>query len=156
MRKRTAAILSFILAVMFVFSSCMHKEEPEDVLHKLEISINTSDFDSMLECYEPSVQKMYKGMLELGGMFFDGADLGTILSGIGGFVDVYGEEFGAQMPKVTFYVNNREDVSDSKVRLNVTQRIEMTNSPEFEPQEQNMAVCFVNIDDQWYISARTF
>lgn len=66
LRKTVSLILLFLISINLCDCS-PNEPTPEEVVEKLETAFNTSNIDMMLECYEPSVQNMYKGLMELGG-----------------------------------------------------------------------------------------
>lgn len=155
-KKFLSEFLALILC-MVVFVGCSREPQPEDVVNKLETAFNTLDVDMMLECYEPSVQKMYSAMMEVGGQFMGGIDLATIISGLGGFTDVFGDELGVEIPTVTFTVNSKQMISDSKAVLNVTLKYDYGGSvSDVDGEEVTEDMYFVKIDGQWYISAKKF
>lgn len=160
LNRKLQKIVSVILSLMMIFSccGCQKEPEPEDIMKKLETAFNTANIEMMLECYEPSVQNMYKGMMEIGGALLGGVDLATIVSGLGGFADIFGSEFGAEMPKIEIVVNSKKVLSDSKVILNVTQKYDYKgiDVPKDTPTELTEDVYFVKIDGEWYISAKPF
>ena len=115
-------ILSIVLLIaisLLLVSGCDIGKKPEDVINKLQASFDNSDIDMMLECYEPSVQKMYKGIMAIGGAFLGDVDLADVFSGLGGFVNIFGSEY-TEIPKINITINNKEIISDEKVKFNVT------------------------------------
>lgn len=160
MVKFKSKFISTLLAVclFFGFCACGEESQPEDVIEKLETAFNTSNIDMMLECYEPSIQNMYKGLMEIGGQLMGDIDLQTIISGLGGFADVFGSELGMEMPKIDLVINEKEIIADDKVRMNITQYYDYNDMsvPENAPEELTSDMYLVRIDGQWYISAKVF
>lgn len=151
-------LLSFVIMILFFGNGCNIRQNPEDVIEKLETAFNTSNIDMMLECYEPSIQQMYKGIMEIGGQMLGGVDLATVVSGLGGFANIFGETYGHEMPTVKLTVTDKEVVSENKVKLNVTQEY-FWNNPNLSnnlPDKVNEIVYMVNIDGNWYISAKGY
>ena len=159
MKKWIIIILSVV--IVLVSGVCLYNlnknPQPEDVIQKFEIAYNTSNIDMMIECCEPSVQKIYKGMMEVGSELF-GVDLGTIISGMGGFNDIFGAEYGYGTANITITVNSKEVISDVKVKFNVTMQYIYRNAniPDNAPDKADTVIYVVKIDDEWYISAKNY
>lgn len=131
--------------------ACFKSAEPEDTIYKMEEAFNDSDIDALLECYEPKVQKMYSGIMEIGGKLLD-VDLKTIISGLGAFSNLYGKDFGAEMPKIDITINSKEEINEEKVKMNLTMRYEYSQQ---DIPDQVMDVYVIKIDNEWYLSAET-
>lgn len=155
LRKTVSFILLFLISINLCACS-PNEPTPEEVVEKLETAFNTSNIDMMLECYEPSVQNMYKGLMELGGQALGGIDLETVINGLGGFADVFGSEIGYEMPTVHFIINDRKVISETKVKMNITQiyKYNSANHPKNAPDKITSDMYFVKIDGKWYISAK--
>lgn len=150
-RKIRIIVISMCLIPLILLCGCKEESKPEDTIHKMEKAFNNSDIETLLECYEPSVQNMYNGIMEIGGKLMD-VDLKTVISGLGGFANLYGEDIGAEMPEIDITINNQDYVNDDKVKMNITMSYDYS---EHEIPNQTMDIYVVNIDDIWYISAET-
>lgn len=150
-RKIRIIIISLCLVPFVLLFGCKKESKPEDTIYKMETAFNNSDVEMLLECYEPSVQNMYNGIMEIGGKLMD-IDLKSVISGLGGFANLYGEELGAEMPKIDITINNQDYVNDNKVKMNITMSYDYS---EHEIPNQTMDIYVVNIDGTWYISAET-
>lgn len=153
-RKTAISVLLFLISVNLC--ACFSKEPtPEDVIEKLETAFNTSNVDMMLECYEPSIQNMYKGMMEIGGQLMGGVDMATVVSGLGGFADVFGKDLGMEMPTIRLVINSKKQISENRVSLNVTQYYDYKDMsvPEDVEKEITSDIPMEKIDGKWYIAA---
>lgn len=150
-RKIRIIVISLCLVPLVLLYGCKEESKPEDTIHKMEIAFNNSDIETLLECYEPSVQNMYNGIMEIGGKLM-GIDLKTVISGLGSFANLYGEELGTEMPEIDITINTLDYVSDNKVKMNITMSYDYS---EHEIPDQKMDIYVVKIDDTWYISAET-
>lgn len=153
-RKIAVSVLLFLISINLC--ACFSKEPtPEDIIKKLETAFNTSNVDMMLECYEPSIQNMYKGMMEIGGQLMGGVDMATVVSGLGGFADVFGKDLGMEMPKIRLVVNSKKQISENRVSLNVTQYYDYMDMsvPEDVEKEITSDIPMEKIDGKWYIAA---
>ena len=147
-KRKIMSVLLWIAVSLLLVSGCDTGKKPEDVISKLQTSFDNSDIDMMIECYEPSVQKMYKGIMAIGGAFLGDVDLADVFSGLGGFANIFGSEY-TEMPKINI-TNNKEIVSDEKVKFNVT--VEYSYNGDSNKEDMDMYV--IKIDGEWYISAK--
>lgn len=145
--------IAFLVCVMTVMCSCsLIEPKPEDTIYKLETAFNNCDVDAILECYEPSVQTMYNGAMEIGGSLLGGIDLKTVVSGLGGFADVFGDQLvDGGMPKIKIIINSQQQVTEEKVLMNLT--INFIEGSSAMRESEVMDVYLILIDDEWYISA---
>lgn len=111
---------------------------PEDTIRKMERALNNLDMKELIECYEPQVQKMYNENLM-------GMDIGSLL---GGFTNIYGKEFGLEMPEITINIDNQEYISSEQVKMRLT--IHYQNST---ISDETVDINLIRIDDIWYISS---
>ena len=131
--------------------ACLKSTEPEDTIYKMEEAFNDSDMEALLECYEPKVQKMYDGVMEIGGKLL-GVDLNTIIGGLGAFSNLYGKNFGAEMPTIDITINSKEEINEEKVKMNITMKYDYSQQ---NLEDQTMDIYLIRIDSEWYISAET-
>ena len=152
MKKVFCHIVAILLIIPICLCSCQAKSTPEDTIAKLESGLNTYDTEKVLECYEPSVQSMYAGIMEIGGALLGGVDLQTILQGMGGFANIYGDNMmEGGMPKVTITVNSIKEITDDKVLADMTFKTSFND----EEQTEKVYAYLVYIDDTWYFAAET-
>ena len=146
--KKRSYFLIIVLVVAMLFSGCTPKPNPEDTIYKLEAAMNEYDIQTALECFEPSVQKIYAGVLEVGSSFL-GLDIGTVLDAAGGIADLFGVELLEDgMPTVDIEIVSQEEISDEEVKMNLA----VTISYAGESETENMDVTLVLIKGEWYIS----
>lgn len=146
--KKRSYLLIMILVVAMLFSGCTPKPNPEDTIYKLEAAMNEYDIQTALECFEPSVQKIYAGVLEVGSSFW-GMDIGTVLDAAGGIADLFGVELLEDgMPTVDIEIVSQEEISDEEVKMNLAVTINYAG----ESETENMDVTLVLIKGEWYIS----
>ena len=149
--KRKSCLLIIMLAVVMLFNGCLPKPKPEETIYKLEDAMNEYDMETLVECFEPSVQKIYAGALELGNSFL-GMDVGTLLNAAGGIADLFGVELLEDgMPTVDIVINSQEEISDEEVKMNLSFTVNYAG----ESETENMDVTLVLIKGKWYISGET-
>lgn len=152
--QKTGSLLVLAAMLMCCLTGCS-KPKPESTIYKLEHAFNNYDVDLMMECYDPSIQAVYDGAMEIGGSLLD-VDLGSIITGAGAFANIYDDFSGGSLPKMQIEINSRKDISDERCVLNVT--IDYVISEEMKaqagelPPPQTMDVTMVLIEDMWYIS----
>lgn len=157
--KRKNKYISIVLFVVISLCSCTKKPKPEDTIYKLEKAFNNYDVDMLLECYEPSVQAIYEGIVEIGGSLMGGIDLKTMMSTAGGIANIFGDELiEGGLPEIDININSQKEVTDEKVQMNLTINYIYSDEilktlPENTSTEQNMDIYLVFIEDTWYISA---
>ena len=120
------------------------KYKPEDTIRKMERALNNLDMEELIECYEPQVQKMYNKIFKFDENLI-GMDVGSLL---GGFTNIYGNEFGLEMPKITINIDNQEYISSEQVKMRLT--IHYQNST---ISDEVIDINLIRIDDIWYISS---
>lgn len=147
--KKRGLFLILVLIVSILLNGCIPINKPEDTIYNLEAALNDYDIEKALECFEPSVQKIYAGMVEVGSSFF-GVDIDSLAEAASGIANVFGDDMGGGgMPKVHFTINSKEKVSNKEVLMNVTITL-VCNGQE---ESKTMDVKLVYIDRQWYISS---
>lgn len=151
MKKRRIILLIMLILTLINLGGCTKTAEPEDTIYKMEEAFNDSDMDALLECYEPKVQKMYDGVMAVGGALL-GVDMNTVIGGLGAFANLYGKDFGADMPEVDITINSKEEINEDKVKMNLTMKYDYSQQ---DISDQTMDIYVVKIDDKWYISAET-
>lgn len=117
---------------------------PEDTIRKMERALNNLDMKELIECYEPQVQKMYNEIFKFNENLM-GMDIGSLL---GGFTNIYGKEFGLEMPEITINIDNQEYISSEQVKMRLT--IHYQNST---ISDETVDINLIRIDDIWYISS---
>lgn len=157
--KRTLYGIIALLFVPIILCSCMERPKPEDTVYKLEKAFNNYDMEMMLECYEPSVQSMYAGIMEIGGALLGGVDLKTIIQGLGGFTNIYGNSLiEGGLPQIAITINSMEEITEDKVLVDLTIKYiyseeMLKNIPSDTQTEEQMYAYLVYIDDTWYFSS---
>lgn len=121
-----------------------NKYKPEDTIRKMERALNNLDMEELIECYEPQVQKMYNEIFKFDENLM-GMDIGSLL---GGFTNIYGNEFGLEMPEITINIDNQEYISSEQVKMGLT--IHYQNST---MSDEAVDINLIQIDDIWYISS---
>ncbi len=155
MKRKLCACLC---GMALIFNSCAFQAKPEDTIEKLEKAFNNYDVEAVLGCYEPSIQQIYSGIMEIGGALLGGVDLMTLVSMGGGIADLYGDElFEGGLPKLNIDINSQETLSEDRVRMNVTMQYEFSEEmleqlPENAYAPMTMDVELVFIDGKWYIT----
>lgn len=117
---------------------------PEDTIRKMERALNKLDMKELIECYEPQVQKMYNEIFKFDENLM-GMDIGSLLDG---FTNIYGNEFGLEMPEITINIDNQEYISSEQVKMRLT--IHYQNST---ISDEVIDINLIQIDDIWYISS---
>jgi hypothetical protein len=150
-RKTIVAVLAaFILFSMFFVTAC-GGPKPADVLDDIESAYNSHDIYAMIACYEPSVQKMAKGVVGLvsGLLGIDGDALMRFLPflskalGASGLLDE--NDWGTcRIEEIS-----TENVSDIEAIL--TYSVSLTY-PDGSKTEFTDIGRVVKIDGGWYIS----
>ncbi len=159
MKKTLTALTLVCLMVSALFCSCSSRPKPEETVRKLETSFNNYDMETMLECYEPSIQDMYAGMMELGGALLGGIDVRTILQGMGGLTNLFGDSMiEGGMPQISITINSIEEVEKDKVLADLTFNYILSdeikaNMPSGTSTEQQMYAYLIYIEDAWYFAA---
>ncbi len=157
MRKMYAMILLLLCAILM--PSCGQKSKPEDTIRKFETAFNNYDIEKMIECYEPSAQQMLNGTMGMEMSFGAlGIDLKSLAMLSGGLINLYGEDQGIVTPKLKIIINDKEELSDDKVRINVTARYEYDEKEKellsaAPIEDQTGDVILLYIDKEWYLSA---
>lgn len=158
MKKKNLLVVSVFLMVL-ILSGCQ-TAKPEDTIYKLEEAMNNYDMEMMLECYEPSVQKIYAGAMEIGSSIA-GMDLDTILNAAGGLADLFGDELvEGGMPQVDIIINSQEQISEDKLLMNLTVTYDYGGlmeqiETETTQTEETFDAYLVLINGIWYLSAET-
>lgn len=158
MNRRNVLLALLLILSTFVVSGCDSLiPKPEETLYKYEDAINSYDIEAAVECFEPSVQKLYAGGMELGSSIA-GIDMNTMIGAAGAFVDLFGDELvEGGMPEMKFTINSQERLEEDKVLMNVTCTYGNLSgvSGDFgeDTMSEDMDVYFVLIDGKWYISA---
>lgn len=119
-------------------------DKAEDTIRKMERALNNLDMEELIECYEPQVQKMYNEIFKFDENLM-GMDIGSLL---GGFTNIYGNEFGLEMPEITINIDNQEYISIEQVKMRLT--IHYQNST---ISDEAIDINLIQIDDIWYISS---
>lgn len=149
--KKRSYLLIMVLAMAMLFNGCTPKPNPEDTIYKLEDAINEYDMQTALECFEPSVQKIYSGALEVGSSLL-GMDIETVLDTVGGIADMFGVELLEEdMPTIDIEIVSQEEISDEEVKMN----LDFTITYAGESETENIDVTLVLIKGEWYISGET-
>lgn len=120
------------------------KYKPEDTIRKMERALNNLDMEELIECYEPQVQKMYNEIFKFDENLI-GMDIGSLL---GGFTNIYGNEFGLEMPEITISIDSQDYISSDQVKMGLT--IHYQNST---MSDEVIDINLIRIDDIWYISS---
>lgn len=141
--KKKSYILLLVLLFSLLLSGCISKAKPEDTIYKMEEAINEYDMKKLVECFEPSIQKIYKGILTTGQSFANTVD------GIVNFIEENVLE--DELLTVDITVNSKERISAKKVKLNITFTIDYVG----QKQAKTMDVTMVYIKGEWYISSGT-
>lgn len=146
--KKKSCLLILVLTFSMILSGCIPTAKPEDTIYEMEEAINAYDMEALVECFEPSVQKIYAGALEVGSSFL-GMDLGTVLDAASGIADLFGVELMEDgMPTVDIVINSQEEISDEEVKMNLTFTVNYAG----ETESETMDVTLVLIKSKWYIS----
>ena len=147
--KKKGCLLILVLTFSVLLNGCIQVAKPEDTIYKMEEAMNNYDMDMLLECFEPSVQDIYAGVVEIGSSFL-GMDIGTLMDAAGGIADLFGDDLiEGGMPSVDIVINSEEQISDEEVLMNLTITMEYAG----ESEVQTMDTVLVLIDGEWYISA---
>lgn len=156
--KRKLWSLFIVLSIPFSLCSCTRETKPEDTIYKLEKAFNTYNIEMMIECYEPSIQDIYEGLMEVGGELL-GMDMKTIIQGASGFANVYGDSFMEEdIPEIDIIINSMEEVDGNKDKILADLTIKYDYSKETLERftdietEEKMYVYLICIDKKWYIS----
>lgn len=158
MNKKNVLIALLLICSTFIMSGCNSLiPQPEETLYKYEDAINSYDMEAAIECFEPSVQKLYAGGMELGSSIA-GIDMNTMIGAAGAFADLFGDELvEGGMPEMKFTINSKEQLEKDRVLMNVTCTYEnmsgITDDYGEDTMSEDMDVYFVLIDGKWYISA---
>lgn len=122
-------------------------DSPKGTIEKFETSYNALDIDSMIECFEPSVQSLYNGANKLLGNLtgFDISDMASMLP----FFSYIDEDVDlSDFPMIDIEINDIDKTSESTAIVYCD--IILSDGTEF----QNEEIYTVKIDDTWYIAAR--
>ena len=147
-----------MLAILFITNLCSCGSSPKDTVQRFETAINNYDLDGMVECYEPDVQKVYKGILAAVDMLGGSAsNIKDILAGMGGLARLIDANAPDVMPKVDISVDSIDYVEDTKalVTLNVfcSYSGDLLDDSSDTSTETTISVYMVEIDGIWYFSA---
>lgn len=144
-------LLCMILCSIFLLlSACNSKPTPEQTLHKLEASFNDCNIEGVVECFEPSVQKLYDGIISAGGSLLGDTDLKTLLNVGGSVANILGDELvDGSLPELSVTVNSSTKLSDERVRVNAT--FNYTNK-ENSIAERTFDMDLVYTDKTWLIA----
>lgn len=157
--RHILSILFSFIVVSFHLYSCTEEAKPEDTINKLETAFNEYNIEMMLECYEPSFQAVYEGGAELFGAALGGIDVKTLMQGLGGFVNIFGDSLiEGGLPEIDIIINSIEEVTEDKVLAKLTLKYiyseEMKKQlPSYVQTEEQMNAYLVLIDGTWYISS---
>ena len=125
MKKIFCAVLCLILC-LGVLASCGSKG-PESLFDKMQKAVTEKNAKLLLECYEPSVQEMFKSLM--------GDNLDSLL-----------DEFGGEEEETaTLKLDKVEYTNDSKTTATLT----ITVSANGQTETQDMPAKLV--DGDWYL-----
>lgn len=125
-------------------------DSPKGTIEKFENAYNNLDIDSMIECFDPSVQALYSGANSILGdlIGFDISDMAAFVP----FIASFDEDFSLEdMPKIEIKIKDINKTSDTTAIVYCTIMLQ-ENSGESEEDDLNM----VKIDGKWYISGNEF
>lgn len=149
--KKKRCLLLFVLIFSMLLIGCVPAPKPEETIYEMENAMNAFDMEALVECFEPSVQKIYAGVLEVGSSFL-GMDVGTLVDAASGIADLFGVELmEGGMPTVDIVINSQEELSDEEVKMNLTFTVNYAG----ETHSETMDVTLVLIKRKWYISAES-
>lgn len=149
--KKKGCLLILVLIFSVLLSGCIPIAKPEDTIYKMEEAINAYDMEALVECFEPSVQKVYAGALEVGSSFL-GMDVGTLVDAASGIADLFGVEIMEDgLPTVDIVINSQEEISGEEVKMNLTFTVNYAG----ESESETMDVTLVLIKGKWYVSGDT-
>lgn len=149
--KKKSCLLILVLIFSVLLSGCIPTAKPEDAIYKMEEAINAYDMEALVECFEPSVQKVYAGALEVGSSFL-GMNVETLVDAASGIADLFGAEMMEDgLPTVDIVINSQEEISDDEVKMNLTFTVNYAG----ESESETMDVTLVLIKGKWYISGDT-
>ncbi len=148
-------IVFFIVVIVSLLSSCSEKSTPERTIQQFQAALNVSDYEGVLDCFEPKVKNGIMGMATIAGNFL-GLD-GTALLDMLPFV-------------LDIAAANNEYLSEDVEELeNVLESIDITvNSVQYNDQQtkasvsvtinifdysQDDTINMVKVKDIWYISS---
>lgn len=125
-------------------------DSPKGTIEKLETAYNNLDIDSMVECFDPSVQAFYSGANSVLGELvgFDISDMASMVPFIANFDDDIDFE---DLPKIEIKINDIDKTSDTTAVVYCTI---MSQGYGGEPEEDDIDM--VKIDGEWYISGTEF
>lgn len=121
-------------------------DSPKSTIEKFEKSFNALDIDGVIECFDPSVQKLYSGANSLLGSAF-GMNISD-LSSLAPFISEFDDDISADdMPKISIDVTDVDKTSKNTA----TVYCDIKYSDEIATNE---TIEMVKIDGEWYISGQ--
>ena len=152
MKRLLCGILILLFVFPFSLCACSDKAKPEDTIKKMETAMNTYDIDKLVECYEPSVQSVYSGIMEVLNLFGD-VDFRTVIQALGGVAYLYGDNLTEDgVPKVSITVNSIKEIEEDRVLADLTFEYTYKDKTKKQPSERSY-LYLVYIDDTWYLEA---
>ena len=142
-KLKCAALLTLSL---LAFCGCAYGPTPADTLMKFESAYNEADFNTMLDCYDPTVSEGVKAGLDLVGGLVD-INLTDIVTMMPLLADVAQSQGGvADMPQMSI---NVVDTAVSGSTATISTEVSITTGG--QPQVTAMTFSMIKADGMWYI-----
>lgn len=148
---KIVVVLVLVSVTVIVGVNVVNKvtDSPKGTIERFEDSYNNLDINSMIECFDPSVQALYSGANSILGdlVGFDISDMSSLVP----FFSNFDEDLSMDdMPKIKIDIKDIDKTSETTA---VVYCIITTSGGAFsEEDELNM----VKIDGEWYISGNVF
>lgn len=148
-------IALYLMLSVFLLSSCSEKSTPERTIEKFEAALNVSDYEGILDCYEPKVKNGIWGMATIAGNFL-GMDGTAVLNMLPFALDLVAEsdEYLAESLDELENVLESIDITVNSVQYNDQQtKASVSVTINIYDYSQDDTINMVKVKDIWYISS---
>lgn len=148
MKKRLLCMI--LCSIFLLLSACNSEPAPEQTIDKLESSFNSCNIEGVVECFEPSVQKLYDQILSTDTSQLDNNILKAFINIGGSVANILDNEIvDGNFPKLSVTVNSSIKLSNERVRVNAT--FNYTNKENLVT-EKTFDMDLIYTDKTWLIS----
>lgn len=152
--KKPYNIVLYLILSIFLLSSCSEQSTPERTIQQFETALNVSDYEGILNCYEPKVKNGIMGMATIAGNLF-GVDGSAVLNILPFALDVLAEsddhlaenieEIERVLESIDIVVNDVQ-YNDQQTKASVSVTVTICDS------SQNGTIDMVKVQNVWYIN----
>jgi hypothetical protein len=153
----TALVIAIALCVTMLSACGSTKPKPYETVEKFADAYNRLDYNQLIECFDPRITKIVKGMVSgvasaLGGVSVGDDTSAAAFSLVGDLLSEYATEYWDDKDVTcTMTVNEVATEMDGDNKAKVTAEITVESSDgDSDTSEETFSM--VKVDDEWYIT----